>query len=217
MDKIAVFDFDKTCIAYDCEEVLFKNMLEIEEVPNNIKLLIRERIDSFVYPSVERCVYATKIFSWLVREDIVKWTKYMLADPDLVVNNSVKELYDDLTNKWYAIYIVTASLADIVHIVAEHHGYKPKQIIGSTLEIKDGVYTTEILQLPWFDDKVTMIDKYVWQIPDICVWDSLNDMAMLYYSKQAYVIPSDDRIHPHVEENNRILLEKNPWAHQENS
>lgn len=208
MEKIAVFDFDKTCVRFDSEEEIFDFMLKQDSVSEDTKWLIKDRFVNYTISSVERCIRATKMFTWFSKQQIQTWAREMLSSHTLQICESTKSLYDRCKQEWYKIYIVTASVTDLVEIIAEHFGYEVESIIWSELEIHDGIYADNIIQLPCFENKVDAIKKHIWAVPDICVWDSPNDTAMLSYSKQWYVVPSDERMLPLVEQYGRHLLEE---------
>lgn len=210
MEKIAVFDFDKTCVRFDSEEAIFDFMLHQDSVSEGTKLLIQDWFINYTISSKERCIRATKMFTWFTKHQIQSWAREMLYKhlDDFQICLPTKKLYDDCISQWYKIYIVTASVTDLVEVVANHFGYKVEKIIWSELETINGIYTDNITQLPCFEDKVTAIKKHIWVSPDICVWDSPNDAAMLSYSKQWYVVPSDERMLPLAEQYWRHILEE---------
>lgn len=213
MDKIAVFDFDKTCIKFDSEEAIFEFMMKKESVSDKTKSLIHYRFENYKTSSIERCIYATKTFAWFAKQQIRSWTKEMLVDhPDyLQINPPTKSLYNECIRQWCKVYIISASIEDIVEIVAEYFGYKVEKVIWSVLDVDDNdLYTDNIIQLPCFEGKVSMIKKYIWTIPDICVGDSPNDTPMLLYSKQWYIVPTDDSMITLAWQHDRIVLEKEP-------
>jgi HAD superfamily hydrolase (TIGR01490 family) len=202
MDKFAFFDFDKTISDTDLmPDVLFQMEKDgiIKNYANGAQEIIekyQKGVITYNERAVESWKYNVEFLKGQKVADVLKYIKEKFQ-VEKHIFPWVTEVMTRLKKEGYVIYVLSASLHEAVNLVKDK--VKADHIIGSKVEIVDGVFTNTILDIVNAEAKLRIVKEVLTDEKDyvsIGVGDSIGDFNMLNClgKKYLYNPQPDDKV-----------------------
>lgn len=190
----AVFDWDDTVLQGDVGIAL----LDTHDATHGTRwharydALLEEGGRAAAYPAL------TAFFAGYTPQRLHDFCETVVArtlDGDLArFRPRMKELITELHEAGWEVWVVTASPAALVRVMAGRLGIPTHRVIGMDLHVDaDGRYTAEVRQPATFcEGKLAAIDVHIGRRPELCAGDSRSDAWMLDAAGTALLIDGHD-------------------------
>jgi phosphoserine phosphatase len=190
--KVAVFDCDGTLWSGDAGSGFFKWSMEQGLVSRSTTDWIDTRYRAYLAKKVseaqicgemvqmyaglhedELVAAAAKYFNEFVRERIFPELVSLVAE----LRKAGTELWAvSSTNKW----VILEGVRDF--------GIPPERVLAAEVAVKDGIITSELIDVPTDEAKATALKRVGLARPDAVFGNSIHDLAMLEIAAKAYPV-----------------------------
>jgi len=100
----------------------------------------------------------------------------------------MKELVAELQRKGAAIWAVSSTNNWVIEEGVQRFGIPPERVLAASVQVKDGVVTDMILDVPTDAGKVAALARVGVITPDAVFGNSVHDAAMLEIARRAFPV-----------------------------
>jgi phosphoserine phosphatase len=190
--KVAVFDCDGTLWNGDAGGGFLKWSLEQGLVSRSMTDWIDERYRAYLaggIGEIQICGEVVQIYAG-VRERELRdaAAKYVDQFVKKAIFEEMRDLVALLKKAGTEIWAVSSTNKWIIVAGAGLFGIPEERVIAVDMRVVNGVVTSEILQVPSDEDKVTALNKAGLPHPDAIFGNSIHDLAMLEIARNPFPV-----------------------------
>ena len=100
----------------------------------------------------------------------------------------MKELVDELRGKGVDIWAVSSTNNWVIEEGMKRFGIAADRVLAARVQVKDGVVTDTILDVPTDEGKVASLKRAGVTAPDVVFGNSVHDAAMLAFARRAFPV-----------------------------
>jgi len=100
----------------------------------------------------------------------------------------MKELVDELRGKGVDIWAVSSTNNWVIEEGMKRFGIPADRVLAARVQVKDGVVTDTILDVPTDEGKVASLKRAGVTAPDVVFGNSVHDAAMLAIARRAFPV-----------------------------
>jgi phosphoserine phosphatase len=100
----------------------------------------------------------------------------------------MKELVDELRGKGVDIWAVSSTNNWVIEEGMKRFGIAADRVLAARVQVKDGVVTDTILDVPTDEGKVASLKRAGVTAPDVVFGNSVHDAAMLAIARRAFPV-----------------------------
>jgi phosphoserine phosphatase len=100
----------------------------------------------------------------------------------------MKELVDELRGKGVDIWAVSSTNNWVIEEGMKRFGIPADRVLAARVQVKDGMVTDTILDVPTDEGKVASLKRAGVTAPDVVFGNSVHDAAMLAFARRAFPV-----------------------------
>jgi phosphoserine phosphatase len=195
--KVATFDADGTLWRGDIGEAFFQHQIERRTIPRAPK---RNPWNTYLKESTEGD--SAKAYGWLAQwnagvaeAELNRWCEQFFNEYwTKNVFDPMRELTHTLLNAGFEVWVISGSIRWIVQAGVKGFGIQEDRVLGSSVEVENGVLTDRIEGLvPYRASKAKLIETIIGKKPLFAAGNTFWDKEMLATaSEMALAIASEN-------------------------
>lgn len=135
------------------------------------------------------CGEMVQVYAGLREDELRKATAhYFHSEIEPQIFPEMLELVQRLRDAGTDIWAVSSTNNWLIEEGVRGFGIKPGRVIAAQVRVKDGVITSELLNVPTDEGKATSLARAGITQPDAVFGNSIHDAAMLAMAKQPYAV-----------------------------
>jgi len=195
--RVAVFDCDGTLWSGDAGADFFYYEIERGLLPEKAKNWTISRYEDYKAGKVDEltmCGEMVTIHEGVRDADIRALAREFFASTIAQrIFGEMQELTHCLAESGCEVWAVSSTNNWVVEEGVRRFGIPADRVLAAEVEIKDGLATGKLIQVPTDEHKVTAIQKHITKIVDAIFGNSIHDLHMLELARMPYVInPNPD-------------------------
>ncbi len=217
--KVAVFDADGTLWRGDIGEAFFKYQVQNSLIPKAPLIKPWE-----IYCKAVADGKTADAFGWLAQwnegvqeKDLRQWIQKFMKSSygNHKIFSPMRELIKKLLKHGFEVWIVSGSMQWVVEEMAACFGMMSKHIIGTAVEVQNGVLTKKLSHfVPYRQAKVKLIKNKIQSIPLLVAGNTYWDKDMMLLTKElAMAVHSEKKGGPNYYSEQKLfqLAKKKNW------
>ena len=105
----------------------------------------------------------------------------------------MRQLADRLQTAGCEVWAVSSTNDWVIAAAVRRLGIPRSRVLAASVEVKNGIATDRLIQVPTDEDKALAIRKHVRRQPDVVFGNSMHDAAMLAIARHSFAInPNPD-------------------------
>jgi HAD superfamily phosphoserine phosphatase-like hydrolase len=203
--SIAVFDCDGTLWSGDAGTGFMKWTIETGLVSREATDWIDRRYRGYLKGEVSEvaiCGEMVQMYQRLREDEMRRAAKNFFAsqiEPNIFPE--MKELVEELRSKNVEIWAVSSTNNWVIEEGVQRFGIPAERVLAARVQVKDGVVTDAILDVPTDEGKVASLRQAGVTAPDAVFGNSVHDAAMLAIARRAFPVnPTPDLVERSAQE-----------------
>lgn len=189
---VAVFDCDGTLWGGDAGLGFMNWSIEAGLLSRNASDWIDARHRLYRHGTVselEICGEMVQVYDGL-REDELRRAaaKYFAAHIEAQIFPEMQALVADLQAAGAEIWAVSSTNNWVIEEGVRHFGIAPERVLSACVRVRDGVITSELIDVPTDEGKAEALKRVGITRPDAVFGNSIHDVAMLEIAKHAFPV-----------------------------
>jgi HAD superfamily phosphoserine phosphatase-like hydrolase len=190
--SVAVFDCDGTLWSGDAGTGFMKWTIEIGLVSREMTDWIDGRYRGYMKGEVSEvaiCGEMVQMYQRLREDELRRAAKNFFAsqiEPNIFAE--MKELVDELRVRGVDIWAVSSTNNWVIEEGMKRFGIPAERVLAARVQVKDGVVTDTILDVPTDEGKVASLKRAGVTAPDAVFGNSVHDAAMLAIARRAFPV-----------------------------
>jgi phosphoserine phosphatase len=190
--SVAVFDCDGTLWSGDAGSGFMRWTVETGLVSREATDWIDARYRGYLKGEVSEvaiCGEMVQMYQRLRENEMRRAAKAFFAsqvEPNIFPE--MKELVDELQRKGVEIWAVSSTNNWVIEEGVQRFGIPPERVLAASVQVKDGVVTDVILDVPTDAGKVAALARAGVTTPDVVFGNSVHDAAMLEIARRAFPV-----------------------------
>jgi phosphoserine phosphatase len=190
--SVAVFDCDGTLWSGDAGSGFMRWTVETGLVSREATDWIDARYRGYLKGEVSEvaiCGEMVQMYQRLRENEMRRVAKAFFAsqvEPNIFPE--MKELVDELQRKGVEIWAVSSTNNWVIEEGVQRFGIPPERVLAASVQVKDGVVTDVILDVPTDAGKVAALARAGVTTPDAVFGNSVHDAAMLEIARRAFPV-----------------------------
>jgi phosphoserine phosphatase len=190
--SVAVFDCDGTLWSGDAGSGFMRWTVETGLVSREATDWIDARYRGYLKGEVSEvaiCGEMVQMYQRLRENEMRRAAKAFFAsqvEPNIFPE--MKELVDELQRKGVEIWAVSSTNNWVIEEGVQRFGIPPERVLAASVQVKDGVVTDVILDVPTDAGKVAALARAGVTTPDAVFGNSVHDAAMLEIARRAFPV-----------------------------
>jgi len=189
---VAVFDCDGTLWGGDAGYGFMVWSLESGLVSRNASDWIDSRYRLYRAGEVSEaamCGEMVQVYAGLRETELRKATaEYFHEQIEAHIFPEMRELVEQLRAEGTQIWAVSSTNNWLIEEGVREFGIPPERVIAARVNVKDGLITSELLDVPTDEGKATSLRRAGVESPDAVFGNSIHDAAMLAMAKRAFPV-----------------------------
>jgi phosphoserine phosphatase len=189
---IAVFDCDGTLWSGDAGYGFMVWSMESGLVSRNASDWIDSQYRLYRSGEVserEMCGEMVQVYSGLRESELRKASAdYFHSEVEAGIFPEMRELVDQLRGDGTEIWAVSSTNNWLIEEGVRNFGIPPERVLAATVRVKDGLITSQLLNVPTDEGKAISLERVGVPSPDAVFGNSIHDAAMLAIAKRAYAV-----------------------------
>jgi phosphoserine phosphatase len=190
--SIAVFDCDGTLWSGDAGSGFMNWSIETGLVSREATDWIDERYRGYLRKEVSEvaiCGEMVQMYQRLREDEMRRAAKtFFAAEIERNIFPELVELVDSLRGRGVDIWAVSSTNHWVIEEGMRRFGIPPERVLCARVQVKDGVVTDTILDVPTDEGKVTALARAGITAPDAVFGNSVHDAAMLAIARRAFPV-----------------------------
>ena len=190
--SVAVFDCDGTLWAGDAGSGFMNWTIETGLVSRDMTDWIYDRYRAYLRGEVsetEICGEMVQMYQRLREEEMrAAAKKFFAAQIERDIFPEMQELVATLREKGVEIWAVSSTNHWVIEEGMRRFGIAPERALCARVEVKDGLVTDRIVDVPTDEGKVSALARAGITAPDAVFGNSIHDAAMLASARRAFVV-----------------------------
>jgi phosphoserine phosphatase len=190
--SVAVFDCDGTLWSGDAGSGFMRWTVETGLVSREATDWIDARYRGYLKGEVSEvaiCGEMVQMYQRLREDEMRRAAKTFFAsqvEPNIFPE--MKELVDELRRKGVDIWAVSSTNNWVIEEGVKRFGIPPERVLAASVQVKDGVVTDVIRDVPTDAGKVAALAREGVTAPDAVFGNSVHDAAMLEIARRAFPV-----------------------------
>jgi phosphoserine phosphatase len=190
--SVAVFDCDGTLWSGDAGSGFMRWTVETGLVSREATDWIDARYRGYLKGEVSEvaiCGEMVQMYQRLRENEMRRAAKAFFAsqvEPNIFPE--MKELVVELQRKGVEIWAVSSTNDWVIEEGVQRFGIPPERVLAASVQVKDGVVTDVILDVPTDAGKVAALARAGVTTPDAVFGNSVHDAAMLEIARRAFPV-----------------------------
>ena len=190
--SVVVFDCDGTLWSGDAGTGFMKWTIETGLVSREATDWIDARYRGYMKGEVSEvaiCGEMVQMYQRLREDELRRAAKNFFAsqiEPNIFAE--MKELVDELRGKGVDIWAVSSTNNWVIEEGMKRFGIPAERVLAARVQVKDGVVTDTILDVPTDEGKVASLKRAGVMAPDAVFGNSVHDAAMLSIARRAFPV-----------------------------
>jgi phosphoserine phosphatase len=189
---VAVFDCDGTLWSGDAGSGFMNWTLETGLVSREAADWIDGRYRGYLRGDVSEvaiCGEMVQMYQRLREEEMRRAAKtFFEAQVERNIFPEMKELVEELRGRGAAIWAVSSTNNWVIEEGVRRFGIPAERVLAAQVEVKDGVVTDVVLDVPTDEGKVASLARVGVTAPDAVFGNSVHDAAMLAIARRAFPV-----------------------------
>jgi phosphoserine phosphatase len=190
--RTAAFDCDGTLWAGDAGEGFFSWELDQGLVSHQIATWARQRYADYRAGKVsedEMCAEMVFMHEGL-SETLVQSAATQYFDEHMVrqIFPEMRDLVRKLLDQGCEVWAVSSTNEWMIRAGMRYFGISPEKILAAAVEVRDGIISDRMIQVPSGDGKTTALRSALDSPPEAAFGNSKWDVAMLAMAKHAFAV-----------------------------
>jgi HAD superfamily phosphoserine phosphatase-like hydrolase len=190
--SVAVFDCDGTLWSGDAGSSFMKWTVETGLVSRELTDWIDARYRGYLKGEVSEvaiCGEMVQMYQRLREDEMRRAAKNFFASRiEANIFAEMRELVSELRAKGVEIWAVSSTNNWVIEAGVQHFGIPADRVLAARVQVKDGVVTDVILDVPTDEGKVASLRRAGVSAPDAVFGNSIHDAAMLAMGKRAFPV-----------------------------
>jgi HAD superfamily phosphoserine phosphatase-like hydrolase len=190
--KVAVFDCDGTLWSGDAGSGFMQWTIETGLVSREATDWIDARYRGYLKGEVSEiaiCGEMVQMYQRLREEEMRRAAKtFFEAQIERNIFPEMMALVEQLRGKGVDIWAVSSTNNWVIEEGMRQFEIPPERVLAARVEVKDGVVTNTLLDVPTDEGKVTALHRAGVTAPDVVFGNSVHDAAMLAIARQAFPV-----------------------------
>lgn len=190
--KVAVFDCDGTLWSGDAGSTFMKWSIETGLVSREAADWIDARYRAYHRNEVSElaiCGEMVQLYQGLREDELRRAARDFFAS--MIERNIFPEmlrLIDELRSKGADIWAVSSTNDWVIEEGVQRFGIPPNRVLSARVEIKNGIISDHLLDVPTDEGKVASLNRNGITAPDAVFGNSIHDAAMLGIARKAFPV-----------------------------
>jgi phosphoserine phosphatase len=189
---IAVFDCDGTLWSGDAGYGFMIWSMELGLVSRNASDWLDSQYRLYrsgEVSEVEMCAEMVQVYAGLREDELRKASaEYFHSKVEAHVFPEMRELVSQLQAGGTEIWAVSSTNNWLIEEGVREFGIPPERVLAARVRVKDGVITSELLDVPTDEGKALSLERVGVASPDAVFGNSIHDAAMLAIAKRAFPV-----------------------------
>jgi len=135
------------------------------------------------------CGEMVQVYAGLRETELRKATaEYFHEQIEAHIFPEMRELVEQLRAEGTQIWAVSSTNNWLIEEGVREFGIPPERVIAARVNVKDGLITSELLDVPTDEGKATSLRRAGVESPDAVFGNSIHDAAMLAMAKRAFPV-----------------------------
>lgn len=190
--KIAVFDCDGTLWSGDAGSSFMTWSIETGLVSREAADWIDARYRAYHRNEVSEiamCGEMVQLYQGLREEEMRRAAReFFAAKIERNIFPEMLQLIQELHSKGTEIWAVSSTNDWVIEEGVKRFGIPPQRVLAARVEVKNGVVTDSLLDVPTDDGKVASLNRSGISAPDAVFGNSVHDAAMLAIAGTAFPV-----------------------------
>jgi len=190
--SVAVFDCDGTLWSGDAGSGFMNWSIETGLVSREMKNWIDERYRRYLQREVSEvaiCGEMVRMYQGLREEEMRRAAKkFFEAEIEQNIFPEMKELVEELRGRGADIWAVSSTNDWVIEEGVRRFGIPADRVLCARVQVKDGVVTDKILDVPTGEGKVESLARAGITVPDAVFGNSVHDAAMLAIARRPFPV-----------------------------
>jgi phosphoserine phosphatase len=190
--RVAVFDCDGTLWAADAGTEFLSWSIEQGMVSRETADWILGRYSQYrqgFVTQAEICGEMTQMYAGLRESEIrTAAQKFCRQFVDPHIFAEMQQLIEQLRLAGAEVWAVSSTNSWVIEAAMESFAISPERVLGTRVQIRDGLATSELLAVPTGPTKVDVLQVAGIDKPDGAFGNSIHDAAMLAIAERAYAV-----------------------------
>jgi HAD superfamily phosphoserine phosphatase-like hydrolase len=190
--EVAVFDCDGTLWSGDAGSGFMKWTIETGLVSREMTDWIDERYRGYLKGEVSEvaiCGEMVQMYQRLRVDEMRKAAKvFFESQIEQNIFSEMKELVEELRRKGAEIWAVSSTNDWVIEEGARRFGIPAERVLAARVEVRDGVVTDRIIDVPTDEGKVAALRRVGIAAPEAVFGNSVHDAAMLEIARRAFPV-----------------------------
>ena len=190
--SVAVFDCDGTLWSGDAGSGFMKWTIETGLVSREMTDWIDERYRGYLKGEVSEvaiCGEMVQMYQRLHEDEMRRAAKVFFEDQiEQNIFPEMKELVGELLQKGVEIWAVSSTNDWVIEEGARRFGIPAERVLAARVEVRDGVVTDRIIDVPTDEGKVAALRRVGIAAPEAVFGNSVHDAAMLEIARRAFPV-----------------------------
>ena len=190
--SVAVFDCDGTLWSGDAGSTFMKWTIETGLVSREATDWIDYRYRGYLKGEVSEvaiCGEMVQMYQRLREEEMRRAAKNFFAGQiEANIFPEMKELVEELRSRGVDIWAVSSTNNWVIEEGVKRFGIPADRVLSARVQVKDGVVTDAILDVPTDEGKVASLKRAGVTAPDAVFGNSVHDAAMLAIARRAFPV-----------------------------
>jgi phosphoserine phosphatase len=189
---VAVFDCDGTLWSGDAGSGFMNWTLETGLVSRDAADWIDGRYRGYLRGEVSEvaiCGEMVQMYQRLREEEMRQAAKaFFKAQVERNIFPEMQALVEDLRGKGVELWAVSSTNNWVIEEGVRRFGIPAERVLAAQVEVKDGVVTDVLVDVPTDESKVTALARVGVTAPDAVFGNSVHDSAMLKIARRAFPV-----------------------------
>ena len=189
---VAVFDCDGTLWSGDAGSGFMLWSLEMGMVSREMADWIDGRYRGYLKGEVSEvaiCGEMVQMYERLREEELRRAAGVFFAERiERNIFPEMKQLVDELRGKGVEIWAVSSTNNWVIEEGVRRCGISAERVLAARVEVRDGVATDKIVDVPTDEGKVAALRRVGIVAPDAVFGNSIHDAAMLKIARRAFPV-----------------------------
>jgi phosphoserine phosphatase len=138
---------------------------------------------------VEMCAEMVQVYAGLREDELRKASaEYFHTKVEAHVFPEMRELVSQLQAGGTEIWAVSSTNHWLIEEGVREFGIPAERVLAARVRVKDGVISSELLDVPTDEGKAVSLERVGVQSPDAAFGNSIHDAAMLAIAKRAFPV-----------------------------
>jgi len=190
--KVAVFDCDGTLWSGDAGSAFMNWTIETGLVSREATDWIDGRYRGYLRGEVSEvaiCGEMVQMYQRLREEEMRRAAKvFFEKQVDRNIFPEMLALVEELRGAGVEIWAVSSTNNWVIEEGVRRFGIPANRVLAACVEVKDGVVTDVLLDVPTDEGKVQSLSRVGVRSPDVVFGNSVHDAAMLAIARRAFVV-----------------------------